>query len=136
MAEIIQYWDAALKKYVEVTTTSPFPTTAGGTPTPDDRSVGTQGNAWDNAAVAANGTSIPVLLESAMVVSVFGHSSAATTIDVEVSQDNTMYYKTGFSITVAANADFHLSLPDVAERYIRLTSTADSTITATIVGKG
>jgi hypothetical protein len=97
--------------------------------------VGAHANAWNAAAVLAAGTSTSIDCQYEDSVSAFGNTSAATDIEVEVSQDNTNFYKTGIKAT-GANGDFYLSIPDLGARYVRLSSSAAATITATIAGKG
>lgn len=227
MAELIQYWDDTLKKYVEVSTTTPLPTnavgggsggaeeveitSAGGSATtaaPTDGMsgtdvglntnsrnygyngatwdrvhagpvptqtypatpaglwtnsrnmywdgtavrlqqgdingisytatphVGTEGNGWNNVAVLANGVSTAIDFLYVTNISIFGKSTAITTIEIEVSQNNVNFYKTGLAIEITAPDDFFFGIPNMAARYIRLRSDSASTITATLVGNG
>lgn len=94
--------------------------------------VGTHANAWNAAVVAANGTSTAIDCQFMSFISVFGNTSASTTIVAQFSQDNVNFYD---SVTVAANGDFGIS-PTVGARFVRLKSSKAATITATIAAKG
>jgi hypothetical protein len=98
--------------------------------------VGAQGNAWNNEAVLALGTSIATDCQYCANISVFGTSDSATTISVQVSQDGgfTPWIDTNHSVVLAGAGDFHFSFTS-AVRYIRLKSSAPATLTATICGK-
>lgn len=96
--------------------------------------VGTHANAWNAAAVLAAGTSTSVDCQYASSISIFGNASAATTITVQYSQDNTNFYDDTID-TISANGNFAFNLTAGA-RYVRLKSSAAATITATIAGKG
>ena len=95
--------------------------------------AGTHANAWSAAAVGAGGTSASLDTQSMGVVSAFGNASAATTITVQVSQNNTNWYDTPHTQALAASGDFAISAT-LGARYIRLKSSAAATITATIAG--
>lgn len=97
--------------------------------------VGAQGNAWSAAAVAAAGASASVDTNGLAFVSAFGNASAATTIQMQYSADNATWYNGGPSIALSAAGDFGLTVQTGA-RYIRLTSSAAATITASIEAKG
>lgn len=96
--------------------------------------TGTQANAWNAAAVGAGGTSTAVDLQYLQNVAVFGNTSGASTLTLQVSQDNSNFYDTGY--TIAANGNFGQFFPGAGARYFRLKSSAAVTITATIAGKG
>jgi hypothetical protein len=97
--------------------------------------VGALGNAWNAAAVLAAGVSAAVDTLDAAFASAFGNVDAATTLTLQVSQDNAAFYDTAANIVLAGAGDFHLSLSTGA-KYIRLKSSAPATITATIAAKG
>jgi hypothetical protein len=97
--------------------------------------IGAQGNAWAAAAVGAGGTSAAIDTKDAASVSAFGHVSAATTITVQVSQDNVTFYDTATTAVLGGAADFHVSLQTGA-KYSRLKSSGAANITATIAAKG
>lgn len=98
-------------------------------------SVGAQGNAWNAAAVAAAGASASIDTNGLAFISAFGNASAATTIQMQYSADNATWYNGGPSIALSAAGDFGLTVQSGA-RYIRLTSSAAATITASIEAKG
>jgi hypothetical protein len=93
--------------------------------------VGTHANAWSAAAVLANGVSASIDTQNCPFISVFGNTDGATTITVQMSQDNTNFYDAESTV---ANGDFSIS-NTYGARYIRLKSSQARTITATIAGK-
>lgn len=97
--------------------------------------VGAQGNAWNAAAVLAAGVSASVDAGSLPNVSAFGNVDAATTITVQVSEDNATFYDTTSTVVLAGAGNFHVSL-NTGARYVRLKSSGAATITATIAAKG
>lgn len=97
-------------------------------------SVGTHANAWNAAAVLANGVSASLAVTSQRVVSGFGNASAATTITLQVSQNGTTFYDTPVTQTLSAAGDFHVTT-NTGAAHARLKSSAAATITATIAGK-
>lgn len=96
--------------------------------------VGIHANAWDNVAVGIAGTSTAIDCQYQYRISVFGTTSAATTITANVSQDGTNYYDSGNEQILAGAGDFHFSF-ETGARYVQLVSSAAATITATITGK-
>lgn len=96
-------------------------------------SAGTHANAWSAAAVAAGGISASLDTQSTSTVSAFGNVNAATTITLQVSQNNTNWYDTGHSQVLAGSGDFALTVT-IGARYVRLKSSAAVTITATLAG--
>lgn len=90
------------------------------------------GNAWLAAAVGIGGVSNIIDTQSGAEVSIFGNASVATNITVQVSQDGTNFYN--YAAAFAANGNFHQQVLTGA-RYIRLSSSAAATITATIAPK-
>lgn len=95
--------------------------------------VGSQGNAWNSASVAANGTSATVDFLVAPFVDAFGTATSATTISLQVSQDGVHFYVTD-SITLSGAGDFGFHV-ELGSRYARLKSSAATVITATLAGK-
>lgn len=93
--------------------------------------LGAQGNGWNAAAVAAGGTSTALDKGSTSVVSAFGNASAATTITIQVSQNNATWFDTAATQVLAGAGDFHITLTTAA-RYVRLKSSGAATITGTI----
>jgi hypothetical protein len=93
--------------------------------------VGTQGNAWNAAAVLAGGVSAAIDCQFTSNISVFGNTSGPTLITIQFSQDNVNFYDATSS---AANGDFSIS-GIFGARYLRLKSSQARTITATIAGK-
>lgn len=99
-----------------------------------NNALGAQGNAWNAAAVLAAGVSASLDTKDRPNVSAFGVVDAATTITVQVSQDNATFYDTATNVVLAGAGDFHLSL-NTGAKYARLKSSGAATITATIAAK-
>lgn len=95
---------------------------------------GKHGNLWNEAQVAAGGLSAPVDISMTLYQQVFGSASAATNIDILVSQDGEHWY-VHQTIALEDAADFSASL-QLAARWLRLRSSAAATITATCARKG
>lgn len=94
--------------------------------------AGSQANAWNNVAVVANGNSNAIELAAQSTVTIFGNSSAAITLRIQVSQDNSNYYTfTSLSLTTG-NFGTTVSLGCL---YVRLQASGITTITATISAK-
>lgn len=96
--------------------------------------VGAQGNAWNAAVVGVAGTSAAIDTKSAPNVSAFGNASAATTISIQVSQDNANFYDTTTNVVLGGAGNFHIA-GAFGAKYIRLKSSLAATITATIAAK-
>lgn len=96
--------------------------------------IGAQANAWNAAVVGAGGTSNAVDTKDCPAVSAFGNSNAATTITVQVSEDNVTFYDTASTAVLAGAGDFHISL-NTGAKYVRLKSSGAATITATVAAK-
>lgn len=94
--------------------------------------VGTHNNAWNNVLTGVGGVSTAVDTQNCAHVTVFGNTSAASTITVQFSQDNTNFYDS--EVTISANGNFGKNLTAGA-RYVRLKSSADVTANATIAAK-
>lgn len=94
--------------------------------------VGTHANAWDAASTGVGGTSTAVDCQYVSQVAVFGDTSGASTLTVQLSQDNSNFYDS--ETTISADGDFGTTV-SVGARYVRLHSSADVTATATIAGK-
>lgn len=95
--------------------------------------VGAQANAWNVAVVAAGGASAIIDCQFNRRVSAFGDVNAATTINLQVSQDGVKFYIAGSQVLGGAG-DFHITV-ETGARYARLLSTGAATITATIAAK-
>lgn len=95
--------------------------------------VGTHANAWNAAAVAANGVSASIDCQFVSNITIFGNANGSTTLTIQFSQDNVNFYD-GSSTVVAASSDFSVS-GTFGARYIRLKSSQARTITATVAGK-
>jgi len=95
--------------------------------------IGVHGNAWDAAAVAANGTSAVLDTWSCPYVSAFGNAGAATTLTLQYSLDGSNFYA-GPSVNLSGASDFHIDATTAA-RYLRLLSSSAATITATLAAK-
>ncbi|RCW44222.1 hypothetical protein [Paenibacillus prosopidis] len=98
--------------------------------------VGAHGNAWNAAAVLANGTSPGIDCQFTANVTAFGSVDAATDISVEVSQNGVNWYNSFLKAVLAGAGHFYISVPNLGARHVRLSSSAAATITATIAGKG
>lgn len=94
--------------------------------------VGTHANAWNNVAVAVNGVSAVLDAQYVTILTIFGNSSAAVTIRLQASQDGANFYTV---TTIAAAIGNYGGTVSWGARYIRLQSSAASTLTATIAGK-
>lgn len=64
-------------------------------------------------------------------ISIFGSVNGATTLTAQVSQDNVTFFDTATNVVLGGAGDFHLNF-NTAAKYVRLKSSADVTITATI----
>jgi hypothetical protein len=93
--------------------------------------IGKQGNLWSAASVGVNGVSAIIDLLDAETITIFGHTSGASTLTIMVSADRTNFYAMD---TIAANGDF-ADTQYVGVRYMQLKSSAAVTITATLMGK-
>jgi hypothetical protein len=86
---------------------------------------------WNSASVGIGGVSSAQQSDyRSTILSVFGNTSASTSIVLQMSLDGTTYYDTQYSVT--ANGDFGFSLP-YTFKYIRFKSSAVATITLRIV---
>jgi hypothetical protein len=91
---------------------------------------GAQANAWSAATVGIAGTSNVVDTAYTPFCSAFGNTSNASTITVQLSADGSTFYSSATN-TGAVTGNFGLSFSPGA-RYVRLISSAASTITATL----
>lgn len=95
--------------------------------------IGVHANAWD-AAATASGTSNIIDIWNYPFVSVFGNTSGAVTITLQLSADGTNFYDADtVAPSGAGNFKIHAT---VGARYVRLKSSANVTVTATIQAKG
>ncbi len=97
--------------------------------------LGVHANAWNAAVVGVNGTSTGLDTQWAPWCSAFGNANGATTIALQLSANNTNWYTSNENQVLAAAGDFGYNFSPGA-RYVRLTSTAAATITATLSCKG
>lgn len=97
--------------------------------------VGSHANAWNAAAVGAGGNSSVIDFQYTPHISAFGNANGATTISLQVSQDNTNFYTLSTVTLVGGGGDFAINIT-IGARYARLQSSNARTITATITGKG
>lgn len=96
--------------------------------------LGVHANAWSAAATGVAGVSSALDTYSSPFVSAFGASSGAATFTIQYSQDGTNYYD-GPSQVLSGAGDFRIDATCGA-RYVRLKSSANVTVTATISAKG
>jgi hypothetical protein len=94
--------------------------------------VGSHANAWNATATGANGNSASVDTQYTPFITIFGVSNGNTTMSIQVSQDNTNFYTVG--TFAATNGDFGTNVT-IGARYVRLQSSTNRTVTATIAGK-
>lgn len=97
--------------------------------------VGSQANAWNNAATGVAGSSSALEMRSCDTVTFFGISDGATTFTFEFSQDNSNWYDSDYTLVLAANREFGITI-QTAARYVRVKSSANVTVTAALAGKG
>jgi len=96
------------------------------------RVIGVNNNAWDDEDTGAGGESAVVDLAYASKVSIFGNTSGATDVEVEVSADGNDFFTVK---TISAwNGDNH-DFIETASRYMRLKSSADIKASITISAK-
>lgn len=108
--------------------------TAGPYTTQRGPGIGATGNAWNAAAVAAAGVSANIDTGGLGKIAVYGNSSAATNIGVNVSADNVTFFPSTIQAALNAAGNFYLAFESGA-RYIQLVSSAAATITATVSAK-
>lgn len=95
--------------------------------------IGKHANAWDAASVDIAGTSTSLDTWSCPFVSAFGNSSAAATITLQYSHDDTNFYD-GPTQVLSGAGNFRIDAT-CAARYVRLKASAAATITATLSAK-
>lgn len=95
--------------------------------------VGTQDNAWASVSTGVNGVSASIDCQYTPFVTVFGTTNGATTITLQVSQDNITFIDAASTVLAIAGG-FEMSRTTGA-RYIRLKSSADVVASATIAAK-
>lgn len=96
--------------------------------------TGQIGNLWNNAATGAGGTSTAVDTFNCGILSFMGTSSGATTLTVQYSPDNAAFYDSSTTIVLGGAGDFGVTVSIGAE-YVRLKSSNNVTVTATVQGK-
>jgi hypothetical protein len=86
---------------------------------------------WNNAVVGAGAVSTNFATANGnnQSVSIFGNSSDATTIAILVSNNNSTYYATQYTYSIAENSDFGFSLV-LPFKYLKLSSSDATTLTA------
>lgn len=95
--------------------------------------VGTQANAWNNAAVVSGTTSAVIDTLTVNNLTIFGTvSTNMNPLRIQASQDNVNFYT--ITTVSLASGNWGTSLP-FAARYCRLQAGQSATITATIAGK-
>lgn len=97
--------------------------------------AGSQGNAWNAAAVVLGGVSAAIDTGAKPYISIFGNASAATKITVQFSADNVNYYDSEVNYDLIGAGNFGSSSV-IGARYIKLKSSVAATITATVFAKG
>lgn len=95
--------------------------------------IGAHANAWNAAVVGVGGDSAIIDTRYCPFISIFGNTSAATTLTAWLSQDGVNFYSSNHSITGTGSIGNSFQ---IGARYIRLRSSAAATITATVAGKG
>ena len=99
------------------------------------RTIGEEGNAWNNQSTGINGDSELVYLEQLSSVDIFGEVDGATNIYVYKSQDGIKFYDSDIVIEISEARDFSMNDLGINSQYIRLQSSNDVNITATIAAK-
>ena len=90
----------------------------------------TSGTLWNNEKVISGNSSLLCDIQYCSKVSIFGSADKATTLSVEVSSDKINWYNIGISYKIISlSSQFHMFF-ETGCRYVRLTSSGDSTITA------
>lgn len=92
--------------------------------------AGRHGNAWTAVAVAISGVSTAIDASTYPYCTIFGNTSGAATLTVQLSADGTTWYSSATN-TGAVTGNFGVSFTTGA-RWVRLISNAAVTITATI----
>ena len=101
--------------------------------------IGSHGNLWDNAVLAASQVSPSFDLENYPVISFFGHMDPAVDLEFEVSADDINWYKcqqisNALPGQNAAAISYHW-WGSIGARYVRLKNIQATTITATAQAK-
>ena len=94
---------------------------------------GTHGNAWNGVSTGVNGLSNIIDCEHQAFVSIAGNSDIASNITLLVSQNGINFYQRDF-FGVSPGVDFAFDYL-LGFRYVRLRSSANALITATIASK-
>lgn len=95
--------------------------------------LGVEANLWANVAVGINGLSAVFDTQDAPNVGVMGNSSGATNLTVQFSMDNITFY--GTTVIAVAGAGNFVSTFTMPFRFLRLSSSAAVTLTATAAAK-
>ncbi len=95
--------------------------------------IGSQANAWNNAAVVSGTTSAVIDCQYTATVSIFGTVSAnLNPLRIQASQDNINFYTLTTLSLATGNWGTTISF---GARYLRLQAGQTATITATVAGK-
>lgn len=86
---------------------------------------------WSAASTGAGGKSGKLTITYHKQVTFYGNVSGATTLTMEVSDDNSTWYSSGVSYTASGSEDIYLN-NTCAANYVRLSSSND--VTATVIG--
>jgi len=87
----------------------------------------------DSESSGADGVSIQVNLnQNSANITCFGNVDGATTITLQLSNDDDIYYDSQYALTTTAGQDFGFSVPASSIKYCRLKSSSDVYITAFI----
>ena len=87
----------------------------------------------DSESSGIDGVSIQVNLnQNSANITCFGNVDNATTITLQLSNDNDIYYDSQYALTTTAGQDFGFSVPASSIKYCRLKSSSDVYITAFI----
>ena len=87
----------------------------------------------DSESSGADGVSIQVNLnQNSANITCFGNVDNATTITLQLSNDDDIYYDSQYTLTTTAGQDFGFSVPASSIKYCRLKSSSDVYITAFI----
>ena len=83
----------------------------------------------DTNPSGVNGVSIPVFLnQNSSNITCLGYVDDATTLTLQLSNNNTDYYDSQYSITTTASQDIGFSVPSSSVMYARLKSSNDVSI--------
>ena len=91
---------------------------------------------WSNSSLTSASVSTAIDIQWARTVSVLCRASGIGTLVIQVSVDNSNWYSTSSTITLAGTSDTVVNYNDVGARYIRLKSNSTvAGVYATIAAK-